>query len=184
MVIHWNKELLDQLDFAWNHQFLPRMEGLTDEEYLRQPVPECWTVRQHADGAWKIDEARPAPEPPPFTTIAWRMMHIAVPVFGIRASNHFGDGSYSWDTAVLPGTAAEGMALLAEQYGKWRQGVQELGSDGLQKPCGPAEGPFAAYPMATLVLHINREFLHHAAEIMLLRDLYRDQDRFGISPSR
>lgn len=25
-----------------------------------------------------------------------------------------------------------------------------------------------------LVLHINREFLHHAAEVMLLRDLYRD----------
>jgi hypothetical protein len=26
--------------------------------------------------------------------------------------------------------------------------------------------------MATLVLHINREVIHHAAEIALLRDLY------------
>ena len=26
--------------------------------------------------------------------------------------------------------------------------------------------------MATLVLHINREMLHHGAEIALLRDLY------------
>jgi hypothetical protein len=27
--------------------------------------------------------------------------------------------------------------------------------------------------MATLVLHINREVLHHGAEIALLRDLYQ-----------
>jgi hypothetical protein len=27
--------------------------------------------------------------------------------------------------------------------------------------------------MAELVLHINREAIHHAAEILLLRDLYR-----------
>jgi hypothetical protein len=27
--------------------------------------------------------------------------------------------------------------------------------------------------MAALVLHINREMLHHGAEIALLRDLYR-----------
>jgi hypothetical protein len=27
-------------------------------------------------------------------------------------------------------------------------------------------------PMATLVLHINREMIHHLAEVSLLRDLY------------
>jgi hypothetical protein len=27
--------------------------------------------------------------------------------------------------------------------------------------------------MAALVLHVNREVLHHGAEIALLRDLYR-----------
>jgi hypothetical protein len=33
-----------------------------------------------------------------------------------------------------------------------------------------------AYPgflMASLVLHVNREALHHLAEVSLLRDLYR-----------
>ena len=44
---------------------------------------------------------------------------------------------------------------------------------GLVRPCGPAEGPYADYPLAELVLHINREALHHGAEIALLRDLYR-----------
>jgi hypothetical protein len=31
--------------------------------------------------------------------------------------------------------------------------------------------------MAALVLHINRETIHHGAEIMLLRDLYRHCSR-------
>jgi hypothetical protein len=30
--------------------------------------------------------------------------------------------------------------------------------------------------MAALILHINREALHHGAEISLLRDLYRWRD--------
>jgi len=41
------------------------------------------------------------------------------------------------------------------------------------RPCGPAEGPWAEASMAELVFHINREMLHHGAEIALLRDLYR-----------
>jgi hypothetical protein len=34
---------------------------------------------------------------------------------------------------------------------------------------------FAEYPMATLVLDVNREALHHGAEIALLRDLYANR---------
>jgi hypothetical protein len=179
MPIEWNRELVDQLEFAWEYQFLPRLKGLTDEEYLREPVPGCWTIRLKQDGDWALDWEWPAPEPPPFTTIAWRMMHLAISVFGMRASNHFGDGTYSYDTAVIPGTVSAAVALVTEKYTAWRDGVISLGNDGLSRPCGTAEGPYAEHPMATLVLHINREFLHHAAEIMLLRDLYRDQDRFG-----
>jgi hypothetical protein len=55
--------------------------------------------------------------------------------------------------------------------------VRGLGAEGLAQPCGPAEGPFADYSMAALVLHINREAIHHGAEIALLRDLYLRQAR-------
>ena len=34
------------------------------------------------------------------------------------------------------------------------------------------EGSFAALPHSALVLHINREVIHHLAEVALLRDLY------------
>lgn len=51
--------------------------------------------------------------------------------------------------------------------------MRGLDDTGLAQPCGPAEGPWADLPMAALVLHINREVIHHGAEIALLRDLWR-----------
>jgi hypothetical protein len=42
----------------------------------------------------------------------------------------------------------------------------------LTRRCGPAEGPYADHPLSELVLHINREAIHHGAEIACLRDLY------------
>jgi hypothetical protein len=167
--IAWNRELIDQLDFAWEHQFLPRLAGLTDTEYLWEPVPDCWTIRPGEDGRWRWEIAWPSPEPPPFTTIAWRMMHL-VQVFGERDSNHFGDGTFRLREIAVPETAAGGIALLTENKESWTGHLRDLGDEGLSRPCGPAEGPFA-----TLILHINREFLHHAAEIQLLRDLYLRQ---------
>jgi hypothetical protein len=161
----WNKELADQLDFHWQAQLRPRLEGLTDDEYFWEPAPGCWTV--HRDG--KIDFEYPEPVPAPLTTIAWRLAHVIVGVFAARTASHF-DGPpadyLTWDYAL---TADEALRQLDEAYENWMTGVRTVD---LSRPCGPAEGPYADYPFATLVLHINREALHHGAEIALLRDLY------------
>jgi hypothetical protein len=107
------------------------------------------------------------------------MAHVAGLVLGIRASNHFGDGSVSLETIRWPGTAAEAVAWLDESYAAWKVGVDALDEAGLARPVGPAEGAYAEHPMATLILHINREVMHHGAEITLLRDLYRNRVRAG-----
>ena len=65
--------------------------------------------------------------------------------------------------------ALDELDRLVEQ---WIAGVRGLDEAGLAAPCGPSEGPWAEHPMAELVLHINREVIHHGAEIALLRDLY------------
>ena len=107
------------------------------------------------------------------TTIAWRVCHIGGPVLGLRASQHFGDGSLTLETVDWPGTADAGLAFLEEHYAAWKAGVAGLGEEGLRAPIGPAEGPFAESPFAALILHINREVIHHGAEVAVLRDLYR-----------
>lgn len=160
--------LAEQLDFHWRTQLRPRFDGLTDDEYFWEPVPECWTV--HADGG--IDFSYPPPQPEPFTTIAWRMAHVIVGVLAVRNHSHFGGPPADYATWQYATDAATALAQLDQAYGQWRDGVLGLDDAGLAEPCGPAEGPYAEESMATLVLHINREVIHHGAEIALLRDLY------------
>lgn len=162
------EELADQLDWHWQHQLRPRLEGLTDDEYFWQPVPGCWTL--HPDGS--IDFSYPPPQPEPFTTIAWRLAHVIVGVLAMRNHSHFGGppADYqSWPYALDAHTALE---QLDAAYANWIAGVRGLDDAALAQPCGPAEGPYADFSMATLVLHINREVIHHGAEIACIRDLY------------
>ena len=179
--LRWNPLLLDQLQRHWTKQLRPRLEGLTDEEYLWEPVPDCWNVRprgtgdapvQAGSGDFTIDFAFPEPEPPPVTTIAWRVGHLVVGVFGARAAAHFGGPPADYQTWTYAGTAVGALAQLDDGYARWVEGVRGLGEDGLARLCGPAEGPFADEPLAALVIHIHREAIHHGAEIALLRDLY------------
>lgn len=181
MDIDWNSQLHEQLDWHWQHHLRPRLDGLTGEEYLWEPVAGCWNVRPLGtstapmavgSGEFTIDFAFPEPDPAPVTTIAWRMAHIIVGIFGQRAASHFGGPAMDYETFAYAGTAASALEQLDEGYRRWSEGVRELGADGLGRPCGEAEGPFAEHSMAELVLHINRETIHHGAELCLLRDLY------------
>ncbi len=169
----WRAEVLDQLDLYWEYHLMPRLAGLTDEEYLWEPVPDCWTIRTGADGRVTMDWQDPVPEPPPVTTIAWRLAHMAVDVIGVRVSTHFGDGSLTRATATPSTTAKESVDVLYEHYRSWRDGVMSLDDASLERPVGESEGKWGDRSMATLILHINREVMHHGAEIALLRDLYR-----------
>lgn len=181
MDIDWNAALHEQLDWHWQHHLRPRLAGLTDAEYFWEPVPGCWNVNPRGTstapmavgaGEFTIDFALPEPEPAPVTTIAWRLGHIIVGVLGGRVASHFGGPAMDYDTFAYAGTAEEALAQLDEVYRAWSEGVRGLGAEGLARPCGPAEGPFAASPLSDLVLHINREAIHHGAEVCLLRDLY------------
>lgn len=164
-----NTDLLaDQLDFHWSHQLRPRLDGLSDDEYFWQPVPDCWTV--HRDGG--VDFVYPEPEPTPLTTIAWRLAHVIIGVFAMRNHSHFGGPAADYESWPYATDAATALAQLDTEYQRWTAGVRALSDDDLNRPCGPAEGPYADEPMSVLVLHINREVIHHGAEIALLRDLY------------
>jgi DinB superfamily len=184
MDLDWTSQLTDQLDWHWNAQLRPRLDGLTDDEYFWEPVPGCWNVRPRdagtapdalGAGGYTLDFAFPPPDPPPVTTIAWRLAHIIVGVLGMRAAAHFSGPPVDYAMHPYAGTAAEALGQLDAAYRAWSSGARALTSDALAAPCGPAEGPYADVPMATLVLHINRETIHHGAEIALLRDLYLRQ---------
>ncbi|NLU84524.1 DinB family protein [Rhodococcus sp. HNM0569] len=178
----WNFQLRDQIEWHWNNQLRARLDGLTDDEYFWEPVADTWSVRPRGtstapvlggSGEMTIDFAFPEPDPPPFTTIAWRLGHVVVGVLAVRNAAHFGREATDYFAFDYATTAADALAQLDAEYATWLAGVESLGEAGLARPCGEAEGPFGDRPMATLVLHIHRELIHHLGEVCLLRDLYQ-----------
>jgi hypothetical protein len=78
--------------------------------------------------------------------------------------------------SVVPETAAAALAFVDDAYAAWTKGV--LGADEVrfarahQGPPGTAD---QSYPFWAVLLHVNREIIHHGAEIALLRDLFGAQ---------
>src|SRR4051812_20401708 len=115
-------QLADQLDFHWIHQLRPRLDGLTDDEYFWCPVPNCWTV--HSDGS--IDFEHPAPEPVPFTTIAWRLAHVIVGVLAMRNHSHFAGPPADYQSWPYATDATAALRQLDDAYEMWITGVRAL----------------------------------------------------------
>src|SRR4051812_16637071 len=94
------------------------VEELTDDEYFWEPVDRCWSIRRAADvdrgwglGDWRCEDAFPAPEPLPLTTIGWRVVHLAAWT-DVYRSFAFEDGSETLMGVVVPGTATNAVASL------------------------------------------------------------------------
>ncbi|WP_164545177.1 DinB family protein [Antribacter gilvus] len=178
----WREVLAAQLDFYWEVHLWPRLEGLTDEEYLWEPVDGSWSLRPGPDGAPVLEHVAVEPPIPPVTTFAWRAAHVGRDVLGKRARAVFGHTEAPPDADMyddrhwpepLPLTAAGALAMLQQGYTEWRDGVAALDDEALLRPIGPVGGPYAEDTVAALVAHINREVMAHGAELCLLRDLYR-----------
>lgn len=180
----WSDDLAGQLEFYWQFHLWPRLQGLTDAEYLWQPVGGMWSVRPDAAGVVRPDGALAEPPTPPVTTIAWRLDHLTRGVMGTRGRSLFGGSPLGETEAVdmydprhwpepIPLDAAMALQRLEQSYTQWSTGVRGLDDAAMQRPLGPRGGQYADDSYGQLVLHINREVMAHGAEICLLRDLHR-----------
>lgn len=180
VVVGVKQEVVDLSGEAWE-RLRSRFEGLTDEEYLWEPAPGCWTVRRRADGAWTSDSPLPRPEPEPFTTIAWRMWHL-IDMYGEnRAPEWLGVGPQG-DPIGLddpegapPPSAVEALMLLERAHDRWDAHLALVSEGGLGEKVGAVGHGYADRTRVAYVLHMLDEFIHHSAEIAVLRDLWRWQ---------
>jgi hypothetical protein len=173
-------ELADLSDQVWRRT-RARVEGLTDEEYFWEPAPGCWTIRQRVDGTWMADWPLPRPDPEPFTTIAWRLWHL-IDMYGEDRAPRWLDVPAQGSAIGLDGaegppeTAADAILLLERAHDRWDAHLALAGDARLAEPVGSVAGPeYADRTRANYVLHMLDEFIHHGAEIALLRDLWRWQ---------
>ncbi|MFF4487259.1 DinB family protein [Streptomyces sp. NPDC001544] len=197
--------LLEQFDFT-RERLADRMTGpvmdsgdgadtevgpMTDEEYLWEPVPDCWSVRRRVGGPgpratflagtgdWGRDAASyPHPWPPPFTTIAWRLSHLSE-MLALRADHTVGGHALTRNDYPASGDAAGAIAAFDAGAAAWRNALLSVDDPELDTVgcCTYPHGSDSEEPFINIVWWVNQELLHHGAEIALLRDLYRARPR-------
>ena len=107
-------------------------------------------------------------DPAPVTTIAWRLWHIALDCcddYTRRFSGDAGDAPAGWTL-----DANEAIAILCE---KWEAYRSVLVARDWWEQLGPNWESWSQHSVADMAMHASNELVHHAAEIALLRDLYR-----------
>lgn len=180
-------EVVETFEFV-AQRFTDRLVGLSDDEYFWEPVEGCWSVRADADGTWVLDGAHDgAPDAtaaaPPVTTIAWRLTHLGCHALGgFGAWLRDGDPPYEGDPEV-PSSAAAALDALERNWARFHQGMVQATEQRWLEPIGPQFGPHGEASTGALVLHVLDEYVHHAAEVSLLRDLYGARPLLGARTS-
>ena len=143
-----------------------RLAGLTDEEYLWEPAPLAWSVRDTPAGL-RFDFGLMPVAPAPITTIAWRLTHIIDLLREDRCHRVLGvPPTADVDEVWITTSATEAISLLERSFATWRG---YLAATDPARLFEEAEGWADRF---TFALHIIDELIHHAAEVGLLRDLY------------
>ncbi|MFE6358739.1 DinB family protein [Streptomyces sp. NPDC057806] len=165
--------LIDRFDRA-REMAEVRLRGLGDEEYLWEPVPDCWSVRRRAEavtprafgpGEWVLDRGAPDIPANEYEEVARQAAG------GMSVAKIAEDWSVSVERVeeVLRFT---GFWTLMD---RWRNSVAALTDDQLDT-VGLSQYPYGSdpdEPFVSVLWGSNLEFIHHMAEIGLLRDLWQ-----------
>ena len=163
--------LESQLDEAY--RFIRAIvEDLSEDEFWWEPVASVWTVRKDSTGRWSADYPEPPhPVPAPFTTIAWRLVHVGE----CKLMYHeyaYGPGKLSWPTLDSTHTAKDAIAALEQGHELLHADLARLADDDLEAQVKTNWGElWPARQIFTTM--INHDF-QHGGEIGVLRDLYRE----------
>jgi uncharacterized damage-inducible protein DinB len=155
------------------------VEGLTDEDFFWEPAADCWSVRRGPNGRWAADYPDPPhPVPGPFTTIGWRLVHVAESKL-MYHEYAFGDARLVWQNIDSTHTADDAVASLE----RWQQLLDDdlapLSDDDLDLPRLTNWGE--EWPTWRIFWTMIEHDIHHGAEIGALRDLRRVTGRGGAS---
>jgi hypothetical protein len=182
------QELQVLSDEVWERTWT-RLAGLTDEEYFWEPAPGVWTVRRRG-GEWCADGALPRPEHEPFTTIAWRLWHL-IDMYGEDRAPRWLHVEPQGPAIGLddpegapPRNASDALTTLERAHDRWDAHLSLVDDEALQGQVGSVGGQYRDRTRESYVLHMLDEFIHHGAEISMLRDLWRWQRPVDPDPIR
>jgi hypothetical protein len=146
-----------------------RLDGLSDEEFFWQPVPDCWTIYQDSSGRWTYHYAIPDPHPAPITTIGCLLVHLGA----CKLMYHewaYGPARLTWPELRVPHTATGAIGLLERGQALLREDLAGLSEQQIDEPRKTNWGEL--WPAWRIFwAMINHDAVHGGA-IGHLRDLY------------
>jgi hypothetical protein len=170
--------VLANLDFRWNALIRSRLEGISDDEYLWEPVAGGLSVHPDAAGVYTLDPVGRTEFP--LGNIAWRMGHLASSLSNHPAAAVAFGGAWPKPKLAAPaGTAANAINRLDRAYSHWHATVASVSDADLASRLGSAAGHYAESTVLDLILHIHAEAFQRGADLCLLRDLYWHLNRSG-----
>jgi hypothetical protein len=169
--------LAEQLDGAYRG-VRSRVEGLTDHEFFWEPVRDCWTVRRGPDGRWSVDYPDLHPDPPPFTTLGWRLVHVAESKL-MYHEYAFGPAALLWPQINSAHTAAAAIDELERGQRLLAADLEAMTDAALDEPRLTNWGE--EWPAWRIFWTMIDHDLNHGGEIGVLRDLYRERN---MTPTR
>jgi hypothetical protein len=142
-------------------------------------IAEDWSVSVERVEEVLAHTGEPEPDLAPVTTIAWRLAHLHFHFAGGWEWT-FGERRHEPKTLVdFTPSAAVALERFWAVIDRWRDSVGAVTEEQLDT-VGFSQHPYsndAEYPFIAVLAGANIEFIHHMAEIALLRDLWRA--RFG-----
>jgi hypothetical protein len=148
-----------------------RMAGVTDAEWLWEPSPGATSIVPLTDAAWRPPQ--PKDDAPRTRTIGWLAGHLGE-MGVLRADYLTGSHHATPEDIEWPVTAAAGTDSMLRGLARWRDALAVMTDADLDQ-VGRSQCPWGLdpeLPLLDIVWWMNRELIHHAAEIAFVRDLY------------
>ena len=176
--------LADQLSDAAELSRL-RIDGVTNDEITWEPWPGMWSIRPRSEaqtpdafgpGDFVLDhESGLDPfSGGPLSTMAWRVGHLTS-AFAGRWEWTFGQRQTDPQLLVDFEPTTVMVDRLWIEIDRWLDEIEAMTDDQLDQP-GFGQYPYGLdphIPFVGIIRWMNREAIHHLAEVALLRDLYR-----------
>jgi hypothetical protein len=154
------------------------VDGVTDDELGWEPAPGCWSVDVDEAGRRRLEFVY-GRDPPPVTTIEWRLGHLGVWTIAYH-DWIFGEATMRGEDVEIPAGAAGMVSWLHEAQDRFVTATAAL--DDAQLDADRPTQWDGRLPVWQLVWAIIAEHFHHGAEVGVLRDLRRGHARAGAWP--
>ncbi|GLU48373.1 DinB family protein [Nocardiopsis ansamitocini] len=156
-----------QFELNWS-LFAFHLDRLEPQDFLWEPAPHFWTVRQGPEGGWVPDWDETEPDPIPVPTIGWISWHIGW-WWSVTIDHAQGRTPRERVEIAWPGPGEPAVEWLRDLRAEWLRVLDRLTDADLDTAAPFPWQDDSDMTVAHMLAWVNAELMKNAAEIGQLR---------------